>query len=342
MATAADYNACLTLLRVGSKSFHAASRLLPARLRPAVHALYAFCRLADDAVDEGSAKHDVLARMRRRLDAIYGGGALAGPVEIAFADTVERFVIPRALPEALFEGFQWDADGRTYETLSEVRDYAMRVAGTVGIMMALLMGVRRAEALARACDLGVAMQLTNIARDVGEDARAGRLYLPREWFDEAGLDADAWLAAPRFDTRIAAMTERLLAEADRLYRRAESGIARLPVDCRPAIFGARHIYHAIGVEIAANGHDSVSRRAHVTKARKLQLLGRALASTLVTGQGVSKPSLAEAVYLLETIGDPTPARREIANQPHRIAWLLDLFERLERLERTGGRDRAAA
>ena len=339
LARAADFAACLALLRVGSKSFHAASRLLPARLRPSVCALYAFCRLADDAVDEGVAKDDVLSRMRLRLDAIYGGGALKGPVEIAFADTVERFQIPRALPEALFEGFAWDAAGRDYQTLSEVRDYAMRVAGTVGMMMALLMGVRRQDALARACDLGVAMQLTNIARDVGEDARAGRLYLPRDWFAEAGLDADVFLAAPVFEPRIAAMTERLLAEAHRLYRRAESGIAQLPLDCRPAIFGARHIYHAIGVEIAANGHDSVSRRAHVTRARKLQLLGRALTSTLIVPRGAAKPSLPEAVFLIEAIGSQSSAHR---SEPHRIAWLIDLFERLERTEREGGRDRAAA
>ena len=98
--------------------------------------------------------------------------------------------IPRALPEALLEGFAWDAAGRRYETLDEVEHYAARVAGCVGAMMTLVMGRRDPAILARACDLGVAMQLTNICRDVGEDARAGRLYLPLAWLRDNGIDPD--------------------------------------------------------------------------------------------------------------------------------------------------------
>ena len=109
------------------------------------------------------------------------------------ADLMRRCAIPAALPEALLEGLAWDAEGRSYETIDELFDYAARVAGAVGVMMALIMDVRSPQALARACDLGVAMQLTNIARDVGEDARLGRIYLPRQWLREAGIDADAWL-----------------------------------------------------------------------------------------------------------------------------------------------------
>ena len=105
-------------------------------------------------------------------------------------------------------------------SLEALHGYAARVAGTVGVMMTLLMGVRDAAALARACDLGVAMQLTNIARDVGEDARAGRLYLPLDWLDEAGVDRDRFLAAPAPSPALARVVARLLAEADRLYARA--------------------------------------------------------------------------------------------------------------------------
>ena len=117
----------------------------------------------------------------------------------ALASVIARYAIPRAVPQALLEGFAWDREGRRYETLADLTAYAARVAGTVGAMMALLMDERRPEVLARACDLGVAMQFSNIARDVGEDARAGRLYLPQEWLREAGLDPEAWLAAPVFD-----------------------------------------------------------------------------------------------------------------------------------------------
>ena len=268
-AARADAAACRDLLRVGSKSFYAASLLLPRRLRTDVYSLYAFCRLADDEVDLGGGPAAAVALLRERLQAIYAGAPAQGAVERAFGALVARRGIPIELPAALIEGFEWDADDRRYDTLSDVRAYGVRVAGIVGMMMTLLMGVRSAEALARACDLGVAMQLTNIARDVGEDARAGRLYLPREWFAEEGLDADAWLAAPAFCPQVARMTQRLLDEADRLYRRSESGIALLPRDARPAIWAARRIYCEIGASAGATGWTtSASARSCRNRARR--------------------------------------------------------------------------
>ena len=188
-ATAEDIDACRALLSTGSLTFHAASRVLPGRVRQPATALYAFCRLADDAID---ASHDdperTLDRLRKRLDDVYAGRPATDPVERAFADVVAEYSNPRELPFVLLEGFAWDAAGRRYETLGQLQDYAARVAGTVGAMMAVLMGVRDTSLLARACDLGVAMQLTNIARDVGEDARFGRLYLRIDWLREAGVD----------------------------------------------------------------------------------------------------------------------------------------------------------
>jgi 15-cis-phytoene synthase len=177
-ATAADLAACRELLRQGSRTFHAASLLLPDRVRGPAASLYAFCRLADDAIDLHQGRLDALPRLLLRLTRAYAGRPLPHPVDRAFADMAAHHAVPEALPLALFEGFAWDAEGRRYQTLKDLQAYAARVAGTVGAMMAVLMGVRAPSLLARACDLGVAMQLTNIARDVGEDARAGRLYLP--------------------------------------------------------------------------------------------------------------------------------------------------------------------
>ena len=176
---------------------------------------------------------------------------------------VESFAIPRALPEALLEGIEWDSQGRRYEDLPALCAYAARVAGTVGAMMAILMGVRRPEDIARACDLGVAMQLTNIARDVGEDARAGRVYLPLTWLREAGIEPDDWLAKPHFNEALGSVVQRLLDAADALYARADSGIGRLPLACRPSIQAARQLYAEIGREVERAGLDSVSRRAVV-------------------------------------------------------------------------------
>ena len=173
-----DMEACREAIRHGSLSFHMASRLLPASVRDPSLALYAFCRLADDAVDLQQEKAAAVLRLQDRLERIYDGRPDNAAADRAFARVVEEFEMPRALPDALLEGLAWDAMGRKYETLSELFDYSARVASAVGVMMCVLMRVRDPHALARACDLGVAMQLTNIARDIGEDALEKRISGP--------------------------------------------------------------------------------------------------------------------------------------------------------------------
>ena len=205
---------CRNILRGGSRSFFAASLLLPSRVRRPASALYAFCRLADDAIDLDCGGAAALADLRDRLDRAYCGRPRPSPADLAFADTVAHFAIPRALPEAMLEGFGWDAAGRRYRTLAELYGYAVRVAGSVGMMMALLMGRSEPEILARACDLGAAMQLTNIARDVGEDAHAGRLYLPLSWLRDEAIEPEVWLANPVFGEPLGRIVERLLHAAD--------------------------------------------------------------------------------------------------------------------------------
>ena len=333
----ADRASCRALLRTGSRTFFAASHLLPKRVREPATALYAFCRLADDAVDleeRTDGRIGALIRLRARLDRAYRGDPLPIAADRAFTDTVRRFAIPRELPEALLEGLAWDAEGRRYETLADLHAYAARVAGTVGVMMAIIMGVRDHAALARACDLGAAMQLTNIARDVGEDARNGRLYLPLAWLREAGIDADAWLAAPAFTPTIGALVARLLGEADRLYHAGERGIADLPLTCRPGIRAARLLYAEIGHEVARMDHDSISARAVVPTTRKLRLLARAATPRRYGNSDlVQRPALAEARFLIEAVQPATGSTRvALRDQP---MWVLDLFERVE--ERRSGR-----
>lgn len=275
MSAAQDMEACRAAIRTGSLSFHAASGLLPPRVRDPALVLYAFCRLADDAVDEGRDPVAAVLRLQDRLDRAYAGRPRAAPVDRAFARLIEEHALPRALPDALLEGLAWDAEGRRFATLSGVRAYSARVAAVVGTMMCVLMGVRDRDRLARACDLGLAMQLTNIARDVGEDARRGRIYLPLDWFGEAGIDPQEFTRAPRPLPEVRAMTARLLHEADRLYRRAEPGIAALPPDCRPGIYAARYIYAGIGGVIHAQDCDSITRRAATGRHRKLGWLALA-------------------------------------------------------------------
>lgn len=276
-ATAADHAACRAILRRGSRSFLAASLLLPRRLRGPASALYAFCRVSDDRVDdqEGSSPGATLAHLHERLQRAVAGRPLPDPVDRALADTLRRFSIPAALPELLLEGFAWDLSGRRYETLSALLDYAVRVAGSVGAMMALLMDRREPSVLARAVELGVAMQLTNIARDVGPDAEARRLYLPLDWLREVDLDPDALLHRPCASSALASVLDRLLAEADRLYRSADLGIAVLPPGCRPAIRAAQRGYRAIGDEIRRQGCQALQTRAQVTPWRRLAIIAGA-------------------------------------------------------------------
>ena len=272
-----DVRRCREILRAGSKSFHAASLFLPARVRAPASVLYAFCRVADDAVDLVSPKHapEAVARMRERLGKIYAGEPNDTPVDRALSVVVKRYDLPRAIPEAMLDGFEWDVEGRRYANMESLQGYCARVAATVGVMMTVLMGRRDPGVLARACDLGVAMQLTNICRDVGEDARNGRVYLPADWLAEAGVDPEALLRAPAFSPPLGLVIERTLKEADRLYERSAVGVAMLPRDCRMAIRAAALLYSNIGEEVRRRGGDSVSSRAVVPGARKLRLLARA-------------------------------------------------------------------
>jgi phytoene synthase len=325
---AGDLAVCRAMLANGSRTFLAASWLLPRSVRSPACALYAFCRVADDAIDAAPAREieAALAALRSRLDAVYARVA-SDPVDRAFLAVVHRHAIPRALPEALLEGFAWDAAGRRYQTLADLHDYAARVAGSVGAMMALVMGVRTSSALARACDLGVAMQLSNIARDVGEDARAGRLYLPLQWLLEAGIDPDAWLAAPQFDSRLGHVVGRLLWNAEALYARAAAGIGELPAGCRIGIDAARRLYAEIGREVQRRGCNSVDSRAVVAPRRKASLLAQAAILRPVRGRQDVSP-LPATQYLVDAA-----AGHEEPSAEGRVAWLLDLFARLERHDR---------
>lgn len=332
---AADIEACAAAIRGGSKTFFAASLLLPKETRLAAYAIYAFCRYSDDAIDVANGERAALDNLRRRLDLIYADRPADHFADRAFADVVTRRAIPRALPEALLDGFEWDVEQRRYDTLADLEDYAARVAGAVGAIMACLMGARSRQALARATDLGAAMQLTNIARDVGEDARAGRLYLPLDWMEEAGAGAREFLARPRFAPAIGVVVARLLARAGELYRRGAAGVAFLPADCRAAIGAAGLIYSDIGREISARGFDSVSSRAAVSKRRKLALLAQALIGAPQDMSLCDLPPLGANAFLVEAAYSDTPAPAPLSYD-ERLAGVIDLLSRLERRERMYG------
>ncbi|MCL3883093.1 phytoene/squalene synthase family protein [Marivita sp. GX14005] len=304
----ADLAHCRQAIRSGSLSFHTASRVLPASIRDPALALYAFCRLVDDEVDEGRDKAAAVLALSERLDRVYAMAPRDAPEDRAFCAIVAQHRMPRALPEALLEGLAWDAAERRYDDFSGLCAYSARVASAVGAMMCVLMGVRDRHALARACDLGVAMQLTNIARDVGEDAAAGRLYLPLDWMEEAGLSAEAFLADPRASPELRVLVARLLAEARRLYLRAQSGVPRLPPGARVGIYAARFIYAAIGGALRRQGFDPITARASTGRLRKAALLGKSAgyaAGSFVMPQPATlyAPPLAETAFLVDAVAE---------------------------------------
>jgi 15-cis-phytoene synthase len=334
-----DHQACQELMRGGSKTFFVASRLLPNRVRGPAIALYAFCRVADDAIDFSSNRIAALTELNERLRRIYAGEPMAFAPDRALAAVVRDFDMPLELVSALLEGFEWDAEGRRYETIEDLQAYGARVAGSVGAMMAVVMRTRGEQALARACDLGVAMQLTNIARDVGEDARSGRLYLPLQWMREAGIDPNTWLAKPVFDSRLASVINRLIAAADVLYQRSEHGIGQLPRDCRPAIRAARLVYAEIGRALEKTGLDSVNHRVIVSGMRKLALLARASGAALVAPADPKHqlPALPANQFLVEAAKLPSRGATSPSAPPRRsfnerAQWAAELFERLERAD----------
>lgn len=326
-ASPADHARCRQMLRVGSGSFNTAAKLLPQRLRDPITVFYAFCRLADDSVDHSRDKKASLERLKARVDQCYNGTPIGQPVDRAFTDLLNTRPMPRQIIDLLLEGFEWDTLDHRYRTISDVRAYSVRVASTVGAIVALLLNVRDRDTIDRACSLGVAMQLTNIARDVGEDANAHRLYLPTEWLINAGINPQGFLENPTPNPCIKDCVSRLLEEAQKWYRHAEVGIARLPRGARAGIYAARYIYAEIGRVIGVNGFDSVTTRAIVSRRRKLSLLLTSCAAATkpcTMRQHTGVPEAQTLVDIATTAANKMPAAPDLTD---RMVWAASILAR---------------
>lgn len=290
MTTATHTDSALAVCRQSiathSKSFAMASKLLPSACRDDAAVVYAWCRRADDAIDESPRPRQPgeLARLRVELDGIYGDGAGADPVLAAFRDVVVRRAIPRAYPAELVAGMEMDATDQTYPDMDTLLLYCYRVASTVGLMMSHVMGLRSDDALVRAAHLGIAMQLTNICRDVLEDWQRGRLYLPDDLLARHGAGGlRARLGGPFPDDAaeaVAGAVRELLELADAYYRSGDRGLSALPWRAGFGVRVARLVYSAIGGRIARARFDVRAGRAFVPTWRKLLLVARAGISAL--------------------------------------------------------------
>ncbi len=255
------------IIRQHSRSFALAARLLSPVVRRHAERLYAWCRYADDAIDHAPtplAAAVALADLRAELDASYAGREPATAAGQMLKAVAEDIRLPREYPDELLRGMEMDTAGQRYKTFDELLLYCHRVAGVVGLMMCHAMGVSDDRAAAHAGHLGVAMQLTNIARDVAEDWQKGRLYLPADW-----LGGDPPVGQPLDDSTTAPAIRRLLDEADRYYRSGDAGLPHLDRRSRLAVRTARAVYAAIGTEVRRNGCRPSAGRAVTSSATKL-------------------------------------------------------------------------
>ncbi|MEM7333246.1 MAG: squalene/phytoene synthase family protein [Chloroflexota bacterium] len=268
LADAHDH--CYAVTQQHSKTFFMASQLLPSEQRQAARALYAFCRESDDLIDNGGKN-----RLRRLVlwkhESLSNDPKPHNKVALAWSDARTKYQIPRQYAEQLLDGVALDLTKNRFEDFQELAHYCYGVASTVGLMTMHIVGYESERAIPYAIKLGVALQLTNILRDIQEDWQNGRLYLPQDELKGFGL-TEADIENQVNDARWRAFMQFQIERNRRLYDEALPGIQMLGKSGRFAIAAAADLYKGILDNIEAHGYDVFSRRAHLTSAEKLKRL----------------------------------------------------------------------
>ena len=270
----------------GSKSFAAASMLFDRKTRERAWLLYAWCRRCDDLADGQEFGHDLsvvpdpaarLAQIRAMTDSALAGEMVGDPAFDALRIVAAETRLPHRFAYDLIEGFRLDLEDWRPRSENDLYLYCYHVAGAVGCMMAIAMGVSPddEDTLDRACDLGMAFQLANIARDIEEDDRGGRCYLPQEWLAEMDIPPGQHMKPP-FRPRLAVLARRLVDRAAAFEASARIGTRRLGLRSAWAVLAAAGIYGAIGREVAARGEHAWDHRAGPSTAAKIGWIARAL------------------------------------------------------------------
>ena len=281
---------CEEMIAAGSKSFSLASRLFDQKKRAGAVQVYGWCRHSDDRIDGSTSPEEVGARLRELQSltlALYLGRLpeqLQGAerdIYLAFGSVLSERRIPAYYPLELLEGMAMDARGEAYPTFHKLKLYCFRVAGTVGLMMSHVMGLKREDALGQAVELGIAMQLTNIARDIKEDYGMGRVYLPEEWLLEENLTVQN-LFEPESRAALFRVVQRLVAQAEGFYDSGLRGVAALPLRAAFAVQAAALIYREIGRRLLTLGPGGLDQRTVVSTGRKVWLAVFAVVQVLGT------------------------------------------------------------
>lgn len=277
------YDYCRQVTQRASKTFYWGSIFLPPPKRLATWAVYAFCRVVDDIVDEAvnqessctghlcgtSAPKKKLDYWRQTLQHIYErGGTNDGRIPRAWSDMLERYPVPLRPALELLDGVEMDLTVKRYETFDKLYVYCYRVAGTVGLLTSPIFGYSDDSALQYAIELGVALQLTNILRDIGEDARRGRIYLPQDEMLHFGY-GEGELMAGVINEAFCELVRFQISRADQYYQRAQPGISLLSADCRLAVRLSGTLYRHILDRIRLNNYNVFTKRASVPLQTKL-------------------------------------------------------------------------
>lgn len=286
-------------IRAGSKSFAAASRLFEPDTRRSAVLLYAWCRHCDDVIDGQllgvgrspaiqTPASERLAELVAATQSAFAGEPATDPAFAAFQEVALKHRIPQRYALDHLRGFAMDVEDREYRGIEDTLDYCYHVAGVVGVMMAIIMGARDAATLDRACDLGIAFQLNNIARDIVEDAAIGRCYLPSQWLDEFAI-APSELAAERHRASLAILARRLIELAEPYYSSALDGLPALPFRSAWAVATAHGVYRQIGVRVVERGADAWNSRTFTSRADKLRLAAQGYWVVLTARRRTARP-----------------------------------------------------
>jgi phytoene synthase len=279
VASAEDYARCAEITRQASSNFYYAFMLLPPERRRALYAVYAFCRFVDDIADDDTIKNpaEMLTRWRDELRNVFDGTPVRS-VSRALADNIVRFNIPQRYFDEVIDGVEMDLSRRRYETFEELSLYCRRVASAVGLICIEIFGYTNPATRVYAEKLGLAFQLTNIIRDVREDAERGRIYLPLEDLRRFGV-TEAELLGGVYNDRFRAL---MAFEAERARDYYREAARALPAEDRPSMLSAeamRLIYSALLEQIVRSDYRVFDRRHRLSTPRKLYLVGRAWAGS---------------------------------------------------------------
>jgi 15-cis-phytoene synthase len=287
-----------------AKSFHFASHLLPRPTREDAALVYAFCRTIDDAADEALSAEVAAHQLDELLEELRGERE-PRPLVREFLRMAHRVDLPLGSVEALIEGVRWDLQPVRVDDDDELIRYCYRVASTVGLMMCAVLGVREHRALPFAVDLGIAMQLTNIVRDVAEDAARNRVYLPASRLRAAGVDPESLPRQAAQPVGVSLVVKELISLAERYYRSADGGMRDIPWRARQAILVASRVYRGIGDSLRKRAGNPLSGRAFVPLPEKFVLGSKALVAGIHPDiLGIATPRIHDATLHLAIRGFP--------------------------------------